>query len=337
MSEHDAAPEGAPEHGSLGTALADLADTMPDDPYRVDGVHARARRLGRRRSAVRVTAGVATAAAVVAALVAVRPGTTHLSTIPAGPPATSALPSCAVAVANAPAPAVAPSPSDASAGVDAKKAAAVAANQVGTDPAQTASADEFRGVKGLGTIVSATDTTVTVTLDDDTPGRPGEVTATIVATAQFVDGDTTVGALPALSPGDRVAFAASRADDGSYQLFHLGVHLSESPKPTSDTIDPAVKAARDGVSDANVVKAIADVVSVQAGSLTLHVTEGDLAPQDLTAATGPDTVYTAADQNCVDPVLSAGEVVGALLVRGADGTFTAQEVALSPALGPVSP
>jgi hypothetical protein len=329
MSEHDAVPDDGPEHRSLGTALADLAATMPDDPYRLDGVHAKARRLRHRRRAARATAGVVTAAAVVAALVAVRPGATSLSTIPASAPTTS--PSCAAALANAPGP-------DTTGADDAKKAAAAdASNSGGTVANESARASEFRGVKGLGTIVSATDAAVTVTLDDPVGGQPVDVTATIGPSAEFVDGDTPVGALPPLSPGDEVGFAASHAGDGSYELMYLGVHVPERPKPVPETIDPAVKAARDGMADTDAVKVTAEVVSVQAGSMTLHVTDGDLAARDITVAVGPATLYTTVDQKCVDPVLPAGQAVGAVLVPAADGSYTALEVALFPASGAVSP
>jgi hypothetical protein len=338
MSDSDATVDHEHEHRSLGHALADLAATMPEDPYRVEGVHARARRLRQRRRATRVTAGVVVSAATIAALVAVRPGPTHVSTVPASQPTTtSALPSCSAALAAAPTRAVVPArePNVSIAADPAKEAgsdAADAAKQAAADAADTAKqgATGLQGVKGLGTIVSATDTSVTITLEGPLAGEPSEITATISPTAEFADGTNTVAALPSLTAGDRVAFAVTQADDGSYQLIYLEVHLPEQPTPTSETVDPAEKAARAAraAADEHYLKAMAEVVSVQPDSLTLKITDGDPADQVLTAATGPDSVYMAGDQKCVDPQLSAGQTVGVLLVHADDGAYLVQDVVL---------
>ena len=236
------------------------------------------------------------------------------STVPASQPTTSALPSCTEALAKP--------PGDAAA-IDAVKRAAADANADGIG-------DRVSGVKGLGTVVSAAGRD-----GDGLAGRPDR------RPARRGDGDggrhrrarrrgDRLDALPPLSPGDKVAFAATPGDDGSYQLIYLGVHIPErpAPAPTSEPVDPAVKAARAGVPD-SAVKAMGEVLAAQPGAVTLHVTDGDLAAQDITVTTGPDTLYTTADQKCADPVLSAGEVVGAILVHEADGSYTALEVALS--------
>ncbi len=326
MNEYETRPDDGP---ALGTALADLAASMPDDPFRIDGVHARARRLRQRRRAVRATAGAAVAAAVVATLVAVRPGATSVSTVPASQPTTLVVPSCTAALASAP-PAPTVDPATASpdaAAADEKKAAAVAAEQHATAGAAQSGAD-FRGVKGLGAIVSATDATVTITPDEPVAGQTEPITAAISPSAEFVDGATKVEARPTLAPGDRVGFAVSVADDGGYDLVFLTVHVPEAPGTTPDTVAPEVKAAQDRVTDGTYAKVIATVVSVQPGSLALDVTDGDLVLGTVTVATGPATTYTAGDQPCVDPQLAPGQVIGAVLVRADDGTYTAERLAL---------
>jgi hypothetical protein len=69
-------------------------------------------------------------------------------------------------------------------------------------------------------------------------------------------------------------------------------------------------------------------VSVQPDSLTIRFTDGERAGQVVTAALGPDTVYRAGDQKCVDPVLTPGQQVGVLLASDASGGFTVDTVAL---------
>jgi hypothetical protein len=190
------------------------------------------------------------------------------------------------------------------------------------------SATTFRGAKGLGTIESIADASVTIAIEEQAAGEPATITATVSPTAEFRDGETVVTALRPLNAGDRVAFAATHSDDGSYQLIFVAVHVPELPAPTAGTVDPAAKAS--GAADTRYAKAMATVVSVQPGSVTLDITGGDLAPQVLTAATGPDALYTAAGQKCLDPALSPGQAVGALLVRGGDGSYVVQEMALLP-------
>ena len=67
---------------------------------------------------------------------------------------------------------------------------------------------------------------------------------------------------------------------------------------------------------------------MQPDSLTIRFTDGEQAGQVVTAAVGPDTVYQAGGQKCVDPVLTPGQHVGALLARDASGGFTVDTVAL---------
>src|SRR5262245_32336149 len=94
---------------ALHSALADLAGTMPDDPRRVSDVHTRARRLKARRQVAHATGiAVAVAGAVgAAAFVAVRPGTSHVSIIPAASAtssdsASSAAPACSAVLDSLP-------------------------------------------------------------------------------------------------------------------------------------------------------------------------------------------------------------------------------------------
>src|SRR5438094_218580 len=133
--------------GGLSVALADLADTMPEDPYRVDGIRARAQRRRHRRRARRAAGGLVVAAATVVGIIAVRPGPSAVSTVPASPssnPAVAALPAC---TALSPPPlvpgTVAPAEAD-----QAKAAAAATAPSPARDDSGV---DGHTGVKGYGT------------------------------------------------------------------------------------------------------------------------------------------------------------------------------------------
>jgi hypothetical protein len=323
MSEHDTKTGDEHAHQSLAVALTDLADTMPDDPFRVDGVHTKVRRRRNRRRATRTVGAVVVGAATIAALVAVRPGPTHVSTVPASQPSATTSPlSCAAALAAAPDAAAVPEPKP---GASVTDVAADAAKRAAADGASAAtSADSARrAVKGLGTIVSVADTSVTITVTEPIADEPNEITATVSADAKFMDGASVVGVRPALNTGDPVAFAASHAADGSYQIIYLAVHVEE---PNTSTTDAGA------VDQSSNLKATAQVVAVEAGALTLMLRDGPLANQTVNVATGPDTVYIAGNQKCVDPTLTAGDEVGVLLVKGSDGTYTVQALALpSPA------
>jgi hypothetical protein len=312
MSDRDPTTHDEYERRSLGAALADLADAMPENPFRVESVHARARRLRTRRRVIRATAGVMVGAVTIAALVAVRPGASHVTTIPASQPsALPAPPSCRDALA---ADEAHTDEADA-----AKKAAADAANDAVTG---------FEGVKGIGIIVSATDASLTIRLEEPTPDQPSEITATFSPTAEFADGVDKVDVQPAVAAGDRVAFGASRADDGSYELIFLGVNLPELPVPTTETVDPARKAAG-AVGEARYLKAMAEVTAMQPDSVTLEITDGDLRDQLLTTQIGPNASYVAGDQECVDPQLSVGQQVGVVLLHADDGGYVVQEIVLT--------
>jgi hypothetical protein len=339
MSENEATRDDGAEHRLLGVALTDLADSMSDDPYRLDGVHAKARRLRNRRRAARVTVGVVSGAAVVAMLVAVRPGPAHVSTLPASQPSTTiAEPTCAAALAAAPTQAVVP-PTPGAKTSTASDTAAQPASDTAAQPGSAAAkqgppdtadvpATGVRGIKGPGTIVSATASTVTITPDPQSPNQPAQpaqITAIVGPVTEFYDGNTKVDALPPLSPGDRVAFGAAQAADGSYQLGILVVHVPAQPARTAETVDPAANAAV----GQQYVKAPAEVVSVQPDSLTIRLTDGPQANQVLTTVLGPNTVYTAGDQKCVNPVFTAGQAVGVLLAPDNSGAYTAVAVALS--------
>ena len=219
MSENDATRDDA-EHRSLGAALTDLAATMPDDSYPVDDIHAKARHLRKRQRAARATVSVVAGAAVIAALVAVLPDRTPVSTTPASQ-VPIAEPSCADALAAAPPP---PTPEEVQAAQAAKQAAA------GDAPTN------LRGIKARGTIVSTTDTSVTFTPDPQMPrgDQLGEITATVGPATEFYDGDTKVVTRPPLAAGDEAMFVASSADDGSYQLMVLAVHVPENVGSPTD-------------------------------------------------------------------------------------------------------
>jgi len=320
---------------ALRVALADLAATMPDDPYRIDDILAKAGRLRARRRARRATVLAVAGGATIGTLVVVRAGPTRVSTPPAGgEPTTVAAappPVCSAVLAELPPRATAPpGPPDTSKAADpgstsaadaAKKAASVA-----TDAANHA-ATGLRGVKSAGTIVSVTDTTITFTVVAAEPGQPAEITATIGPDAIFADGNHKLDGRPPLNAGDPVFFATTQADDGSYGLVYLQVHPLPPEARSAGTVDPGEKAAN-AADDSRYVKGSADVVSVQPDSVSLKITAGPLTGQVVTAATGPLTDYTAGGQACVDPQVSAGSKVDVLLVRGDDGSLTALSVDL---------
>jgi hypothetical protein len=180
-------------------------------------------------------------------------------------------------------------------------------------------------------ILDATDVSLMIRLEEPATDQPSEITATVSPTAEFADGEDKVDVRPAVNAGDRVAFGATRADDGSYELIFLGVHLPELPEPTTDTVDPARKAAG-AAAEARYLKATAEVTAVQPDSVTLRITDGDLRDQVLTTQMGPDATYLAGDQRCVDPQLSVGEEVGVVLLHADDGSYVVQEVVLTPSI-----
>jgi hypothetical protein len=313
--------------GELSVALADLADSMPDDPDRVEGIYARARRNRNRRRATRAGVGVLVGAATIAGLIAVRPGPSAVSTVPASPstqPA-PALPACST-LTPPPLSTIAPS---APSGADQAKPAAVGRD---TGPAVNGKI----GVKGYGTVTAVDDTSITVNMQEPPPGVPADVTAAFTATTSFYDGSTEVTARPAVNAGDTVAFAAVVNDTGGYDLLLLDVHFVAPEAPASDVTtaksevtDAEKAAAAPTAADESFAKGIGTISAVQPGSLAIDVTDGPLAGQSITATVGPDTVYASGDQKCVDPALAAGQPVGFVLHHDvAAGTYTAQMVAL---------
>jgi Domain of unknown function (DUF5666) len=311
--------------GALSVALADLASSMPDDPYRVEGIHARARRLRTRRRATRAGVGVLVGAATIVGLIAIRPGPSAVTTVPASPSTEQApaVPACST-LTPPPRPNVAPSqPTDA----DRAKAAAA---RTDTEPA----VDGFTGVKGYGTVTAVTDSSITVTLAEPAPGLPAEVTAAFTPQTEFYDGGTQATDRPAVNTGDQVGLAAVVNDTGGYDLLLLDAHPPAQPappgevNPAKDVTDAEKAAAAETAPDLSFVKGIATVTAVQADSLTLDVTDGPLAGQSVTATLASDTTYTSGDQKCVDPALAAGQTVGIVLHREDAGTYTAQMVAL---------
>jgi hypothetical protein len=315
----------------LSQALAHLADAMPEDPYRVDEVHTRARRLRNRRRVARAAVGVMATAATVAAFVAVRPDSTPVSMVSASQPTTTALPSCSAALAAAPR--VADPKKDPVVVdeiikpdvVDAADAAKIAAKADRATMAQ-------QGVKGIGIIVATSEASVTIKLEAPMSGEPADLTGRISSRTVLAEGGVPVDVRPAVNPGDRVAFGASQSDDGAWELIFLEVRPVDPPVANPEPDADAAKAAKRAAvaAESNLVKLLAQVVSVEPNSLTLRVIDGDLAGQVLTAAMATNTVFSAGDETCVDPQLSAGLSVGVLLASSPDGTYVVQRLALLP-------
>jgi hypothetical protein len=215
------------------------------------------------------------------------------------------------------------------------------------------------GIKGIGSLVAATDATVTVHLDAPAAGEPVELTATITeATRWTVNGADA--SRPSLAPGEAIAFAAEPTDHG-YELLALETPPANGVSPATDgtqgatatnrVVDDAAKAAAiiaaggtptedDGAKVAKeaaagttgdttgAVKAGGTIVAVAPGALTLHVTEGPLAGQDVTATTGPGTTYLAGSTKCSGADLAAGDAVHGLLQAVAGGGYAAEMVSL---------
>jgi hypothetical protein len=304
MNEHDTRADGGDRASGLAVAMTRLADTMPDDPYRLEGVHARVRRLRARRRAGRAVVGVVAGAAAVSSFVAVRSGHDRVATLPAAQPSTeSALPACHAALA-----AQAETPS--------------------TVPV------ERRGLKGYGTIVGApTEASVAIHVDEPPTGQPSELTATADDETEFLDAGV-VGPMPVLTPGDRVVFAVEEVE-GGYKLLLLEVHPDDQPvKDTTQDVTDAEKsnfaqAGKDEPAEPAepaVLKANAAVVSVQPGSMSLKVDDGAQAGQVIDVAVGPDTGFRAGDTKCNGTDVVAGDAVSFAFTQGADGTYSAIEV-----------
>jgi hypothetical protein len=327
MNTHD------DKDATLSVALAELADTMPEDSHRIDGIHARAQRLRTRRRARRAAAGLVVAAAMVAGIIAVRPGPSAVSTVPASPssePAVPALPACSTLTP----PALEPNMARA-APTEADQAKAAAAASAPSPTGDDAAVNGFTGVKGFGTVTAVSDTSITVTLEDQGAGVPAEVSAGFTDTTSFYDAAAELPARPDVNAGDRVAFAVVVNFTGGYDLLLLDVHPpaaeadQAAAKPDTGEVSDARKAAAAaGAADDTYVKGIADIVSVQPGSLTVSMRDGTRAGQSITAALAPDVTYTSGDQKCADAALAAGQVVGILLARGDGDAYTVQAVAL---------
>src|SRR5262245_33465436 len=146
---------------SLSAALAELADTMPDDPYRLDAIHARINRSRTRRRMSRTVVGVTIVGLTVVGVGLLRPTRSSVSIEPAAPPTASpdtsqasgpALPACGTL----PPPTTTQIENGTSA--DSEKRAAAASGEI-ADPVTGR-----QGVKGLGTVVAITDASITVTV-----------------------------------------------------------------------------------------------------------------------------------------------------------------------------
>src|SRR5262249_18159002 len=149
----------------------------------------------------------------------------------AAPAPAPVVPSCRDALATAPVQPTAPpdkGSGDAAGAAPESRGAADAAKQAKAANAEAANqqATGFRGAKGLGTVVSVADGAITIAIEAQ-PEAPSQITATVRPDADFMDGNERVTAQPTVNAGDRVAFGAVQADDGSYQIIYLGVHLPD--------------------------------------------------------------------------------------------------------------
>jgi hypothetical protein len=216
---------------------------------------------------------------------------------------------------------------------EADQAKAAAAARAPSPTGDDTAVNGFTGVKGYGTVTAVSDMSIAVTLEDQGVGLPAEVSAAFTDTTSFYDAGTELPARPDVNAGDRVAFAAVVNASGGYDLLLLDVHTpaaeagEAAAKPDTVEVAEARKAAA-ATADDSYVKGIADIVSVQPGSLTVSMRDGPEAGQSITAALPPDVTYTSGDQKCSDAALAAGQVVGIVLARGNGDTYTVQAVAL---------
>lgn len=315
----------------LSTALMDLAGTMPDDPHRLDAIHARLDRNRRRRRVGHAAVGASIVVLTVATVGLLRPAAPSVSTVPATQPtpaAEPALPACA-AVPPPPVPAA----GDANQAAESAKAAAQGAKgqspAAGTPNGAEASTE---GVKGSGTVVTTTDASITIAVLDPDPGQPAEVTAAFTDETLLYDGDAVMTTRPTPGSGDRVGFAVARNGGRGYDLLFLQVHPIGTPIDSGTAVDQAKAdeklASALGGATSGATKNLAEIVSAQPGSLTLELRSDPLVGQTITAKLAPDIVYLAGEQQCVDPVLAPGGVVLVLLVPGTGGSYTIDRLAL---------
>jgi hypothetical protein len=244
-----------PEHddAALGTALAELADVVPDDGGRLDAVHAKIRRRHTRRRASRAVAGVAAAVAAIAGLVALEQRPTTFTVIPATTPAPAPADQ---ACAKPPPSATKTSSPDAAAeaaAADAMKAAA-AAKEAGArasrseTTAASGTSGEQRGVKGYGTVAALAGDSVTIHLDDPASEQPEEVVATITPDTTFLD-HGTAASRPTLTVGEHVVFGALAVDAG-YNLLLLETNPDPAPPPPAKQNNAAIAGAKASAADA---------------------------------------------------------------------------------------
>jgi hypothetical protein len=285
----------------LPVALAELADSMPTDPDRLDAIHRRARVVRRRRQAGRAVGALAVGAATIAALVAIRTGPAPVVTVPASAPTSTAVP------ASVPTSIVLPACSAA--------------------PAE-ASAPTSSAFKGTGVVTAVTDETVTIT-PDPLPGKaggenvPSTITAAITPSTQFFDAGTAA-ARPTLVVGQRVAFGAVAAAGGQYDLLILETHPDQAVTPAKK---PAVTETTTNVRP-DPIKLLATVVQVQAGVLTVHADNGPVTGE-VAATLTADTIYRAGATTCTDPSLAPGQQVAVVLAATGTG-YTVMQLDIRP-------
>ncbi len=231
----------------LREALTDLAASMPTSVALLEHVHDEVGRRRRRRRVARSTGAAVVAVAAIGGLVVLRAPDQEVAVVPASPPTSAALPSCAAVLASASgtaSPTKRPDsgvPVDAAAAakaatapgaLDEAKAAALAADPAVGDSAATTSTGAGAAAKpapsppapgdhtkGLGVITgtpTATELAIMVTDERQAPTGTTLTFARSPATVYRV-GDTPCDPEP-LAAGQTVAYVATYGTDGALAL-----------------------------------------------------------------------------------------------------------------------
>jgi hypothetical protein len=292
------------DHGNLGSALAELADLVPDDSGRLDAVHARIRRRRTGRIVSRSVIGVGAVAATIAGLVALQQRPRDVVVVPASTPSPAAQPCPTDARASRGA--ADPTGADAARAAAAKEAAGAAA---GTSDGRS---DAPTGVKGLGTIVAVNGDSVTIHLDAPQADQPAQIDATITSDTTFLDGGTTLANRPTLTAGEHVAFGAETAASG-YNLGVLETNPSAAAAPGQKVVgeNGTGAASTDDRGSAQGVKGPGTIVAVNGDSVTLHLdAPAPGPPAQIDAAITADTVFVDhGSKLAARPTLATGDHV----------------------------
>jgi hypothetical protein len=278
MVEHDP--------NSLGSALAELADLVPEDDGRLDAVHARVRRRRTRRIASRSVIGVGAVAATIAGLVALQQRPADVVVVPAGSPLPAAQPCPTDARASR---AATDSTGDDAANAAAAKAAAGAAPA----PSSDGRSDAPRGAKGYGTVVAVNGDTVTIHFDAPPPDQPAQIDAVITPDTTFLDNGTTLASRPTLTAGEHVLVGAQAATSG-YELSVLDANPPPAPSPGQKVGGENGTGAAPTVDNGSAqgIKGPGTIVAVNGDSVTIHLdTPQPGQPAQVDAAITADTVF----------------------------------------------